>query len=278
MLSKEAIDTITATAIAASGAPLDTHVPAMLVPKGYELHKLEHLQARPARFRGAFNTHSIEAFAEYVKRHAAHDQSTGFIDQRAMKARVLFDLGTALYPGFGEHTAILELEQTAPYNAINCTVSRPLKQQQMIDFVEDWAPHITPRDQDGAPIAIPAAIDAIRRMHIETKGARDSEIGDFNTKRSALEEIEAKSKGRLPRSLEFTCIPYECLDPITIRQRISVLTGHDEPIFCLHWLNQASQSEAIAANFRDVLTDAIDGAVPLTLGTFAQYPYTTPAK
>jgi len=70
-------------------------------------------------------------------------------------------------------------------------------------------------------------------MRIETKGARDSEIGDFNTKRSAMEEIEAKSAGKLPGFVHFTCQPYDALDAITVRLRLSVLTGGDEPLFRL---------------------------------------------
>jgi len=269
-LSKEALDTITATAIAASGAPLDTHVPAILIPSGYSLKSTEHLQARPARFRGTFNTHAIDAFAQYVEQHASENQSAGFIDADDMAARVIFDLGTDEYPGHAEHTATLKLKPTAPLTAASNIVTGTLSQRGLSEWLEDWAPHLTPRAQDGKSITLPAAIDAIRRMRIETKGARENEIGDLNTKRSALEEIEAKSQGTLPFALVFHLIPYEGIAPIDVILRLSTLTGEDTPKFRLRWMQQERQIEQIASQFCELLNAKLGDTLPLTLGTFTK--------
>jgi len=271
-LSKDALDTITATAIAASGAPLDTHVPAILIPDGYSLKSTEYLQARPARFRGNFNTYSITAFADYVKKHARPGESAGFIDQNAMSAQVIFDLGNVEYPGHCNHTARLELVPSPPFQAADKINGAKLNQKDMIEWLEDWVPHITTIGRDGDLLPLPAAIDAIRRMRIETKGARENEVGDFNAKRSALEEIEAKSAGQLPGFVHFTCIPYDCIDAIIIRMRLSVLTdaNDDTPSFRLRWVEQEKQADRITESFREVLTDAIRDDVPLTRGTFSQ--------
>jgi len=270
-LSKDAIDTITATAIAASGVPLDTHVPAILVPKGYELVETEHLSARPSRFRGAFEPPRIDAFVHYVKNHNLIGESAGFAcdDAGTLTAKVIFDLGITGIPGHGNHIALLEPNRTAPFKAVHKIIDRKLTQQELSEWLEDWAPNIKTIDRDGEAIPLPAAIDAIRRMRIETKGHRESEFGDFNTKKSALEEIEAKSAGRLPGFVHFTCQPYDALDTITIRLRLSVLTGDDEPQFRLRWVNEGLQKEKIVDNFLAVLTDRLEGTVPITIGSFS---------
>jgi len=162
-LSKDALDTITATAIAASGAPLDTHVPAILVPQGYELNNLEHLQARPSRFRGTFKTYSVAAFVDYTKQHARHNESAGFIGDD-IKAEVIFDLGDTQSPGHGSHKARLELIPTAPFKAAEEIIVGKRSQQALAEWLEDWAPHITTIGRDGELIPLPAAIDAIKRQ------------------------------------------------------------------------------------------------------------------
>jgi len=268
-LSKDALDTITATAIAASGAPLDTHVPAILVPQGFDLKNLEHLQARPSRFRGAFKTYCVAAFVEYVKRHARTNESAGFIGDD-ITAGVIFDLGDAISPGHGGHTAKLILNPTAPFKAAEEVIDSKRSQQVLSEWLEDWAPYISVVDRDGELIPLPAAIDGIRRMRIETKGARDSDIGDFTAKKSAMEEIEAKSAGRLPGFVRFTCKPYDALDTITMNLRLSVLTGSDDPIFRLRWVNQGIQNEEIIENFRAMLAEKLGDTLPMTIGGFTK--------
>jgi len=268
-LSKDALDTITATAIAASGAPLDTHVPAILIPDGYALKNLEHLQARPSRFRGTFRTHHMDAFAEYVKQHARPNESAGFIGDD-MAAQAIFDLGNHPFPGHGNHTAYLELFPTAPFRAAQDINGKTLSQQALIEWLEDWAPCIHTVGAGAESIPLEAAIDAVRRMRLETKGARETEIGDFNAKRSAMEEIEAKSAGRLPVYVQFTCVPYECLNDAVIHFRLSVLTGEDVPRFRLRWVNQGPQTDHILHQFRDRLTEQLQDVLPITLGTFTK--------
>jgi len=271
-LSKDALDTITATAIAASGAPLDTHVPAILIPDGYSLETIENLQEHPARFRGRFTTHLISAFVHYVQTHTLRNQSAGFIEADRMLSNVIFDLGNALNPGHGEHTATLELKHTAPYSAVITATDdgRVFNQRDLTEWMEDWAPHIITYADYGDIIPFNAATAAIRRMRIETKGTRGNEIGDFSAKRSAMEEIEAKSADILPQVIDFTCIPYEHLPSITIHLRISVLTGETAPLFRLRWVNQERQQEQIAGEFLSLLSGELGGTLPMTIGAFSK--------
>jgi len=270
-LTKDALDTITATAIAASGVPLDTHVPAILVPDGYKVEKIEHLQARPARFRGHFSTHLISAFVSYVQQHARTTESAGFIEADGMLSNVIFDLGNTFNPGHGEHTATLKLKYTAPYSAlITATDGRVYNQRDLIEWLEDWAPHITLFANYGDIIQFNAATAAIRRMRIETKGVRENEIGDFTAKKSAMEEIEAKSADILPQCIDFTCIPYEHLPSTTSHLRISVLTGDAAPVFRLRWVNQKAQQEQIASEFLSLLSGELGDTLPITIGDFSK--------
>ena len=52
MLPVETLNQITATHAVANGKPLDTFVPAALVPDQYRVQVLEHLHSMRSRFRG----------------------------------------------------------------------------------------------------------------------------------------------------------------------------------------------------------------------------------
>jgi len=269
-LSKDALDTIIDAAVVANGGlSLDTATPAILVPNGYSVKPLEHLHARPARFRGHFHTSVIADFASYVKQHAT-GESAGFVDPDSMKAHVLFDLGSAKLPGHIEHHAALQLKPTAEYAALIQASSSVFTQRELTDWIEDWAPQITAKTATGDDMSLVTAIDSIRRMRIEAKSERGSEVSDVGAKRSAIEEIEAKSQGELPYGFTFNCTPYHNLNPITARLRLSVLTGDDKLKFRLRWMQREAQQQEIADDFRDTLRSELDGTIPLTLGTFTK--------
>jgi len=73
----------------------------------------------------------------------------------------------------------------------------------------------------------------------------------------------------LPGFFHFTCQPYDALEEITIRLRLSVLTGEDEPQFRLRWVNAELQKDQIVDNFLEVLTDQLQDTLPITIGRFS---------
>ncbi|WP_313135622.1 DUF2303 family protein [Stutzerimonas nitrititolerans] len=268
-LPKDTAQLIIANALAAAGEQIETSGHTLAVqPEGVKLVNLEKYQAIRDRFRGALSTHALADFARYVEQHPADDiKPHGFIDQDRMACTVIFNLGTEAYAGHGDDTATLTLKPTAAYKAMCGVAGQKLVQQALAEFLEDWAPNITAYAGD-EKLNIVQAITGIRKMTIKATSQRDSNVGDFNHTRSAMDEIEARSQETLPTRFEFAAVPFEGLQPATINLRLSVITGSDAPILKLRWVAEEAQREEFAREFKGVLEQQVGGFVPLTIGTF----------
>ncbi len=272
-LSKEAIQHIESQAVIAAAKPItiDGGATVTVLPEGIRLQPLEQFQPLRDRFRGAMATHSIQDFANYVAGHEIDEAATveqrGFIDQDAMRATVIFNLGTPGAAGHGDDTATLTLKPTAAYAAMQGIVGKPHSQQALAEWLEDWLPNLQAKAGE-ADLPMLQAINAVRRMVIKATSQRDSNVGDFSSSRSAMDEIEAKSQDTLPSAFIFTTVPFEGLQPAHITLRLSVITGRDEPMLKLRWVGEEAQREEFAREFKAVLEQEVGGFVPLTIGTF----------
>lgn len=271
-LSKEAIQHIESQAIIAAAKPIviDGGTSVAVLPEAVSLRSLEQYQPLRDRFRGTLRTHSLRDFTKYV---AAHDNANqprpgGFIDQDAMSATVIFNLGEPDHAGHGDDTATLTLKPTAAYSALQGVVGRALGQKELAEWLEDWLPNLEAQYGE-TTLQMLQAINAVRRMVIKATSQRDSNVGDFSASRSAMDEIEAKSQDTLPSAFIFTTVPFEGLDVADIKLRLSVITGRDEPLLKLRWVGEEAQREAFAQEFKDVLEQEVGGLVPLTIGTFS---------
>lgn len=271
MFDNQALQTIIANAIAAANQTIETsgHMLAV-VPKDITLHNLEQYQISRDRFRGALRTHSLPDFASYVARHTTDESKpAGFVDQDGMSATVLFNLGTTAEPGHGDDCATLTLKPTAAYVALQAIVGKAMNQQALAEFLEDWMPYLVAgAGEETLPML--AAINAVRRMSIKATSTQSSEVGDLSARRSAMDEIEARSLETMPTTFIFTTRPYEPLEPASITLRVSVITGRDEPQLKLRWVGEEAQRESFADEFKRVLDSAVGGLVPLTIGTYQQ--------
>jgi len=212
------------------------------------------LDTCPPGVRGEFKTFHVDSFVQYVKQHARPGESAGFIGDE-YTATVIFDLGNT-----SSHTARLKLEQTTPFVALHQVIDTNLTQQKLSEWLEDWAPHVSIyRDNDEIPL-YQAIYDIYTVCHprIETKGERESESGDPNAKRIF----------RFPEHVLFTCKPYDALEEVTFRLRLSVVIK-DERILRLNWVDARRQKEMMIDNFRTLLTARLKGTVPLIIGNFS---------
>jgi uncharacterized protein YfdQ (DUF2303 family) len=268
-LTKDALQHIQDLALAASANPVsvDGCADVVALPESVQLANLERFKLGRDRFRGMLKTHAIPDFTRYVERQAVGSGAAGFIDQDAMSATVIFNLGGPSSAGHGDDTATLTLKPTAAYSAVLAIVGRKLSQQELAEWMEDWAPHIQAMAGD-EKLPIAQAINGIRKMTLKATSQRDSAVGDFSASRSAMDEIEAKSQDVLASALCFTTVPFEGLQPATLSLRLSVLTSSETPVLKLRWVGEETQREEFAREFQGVLEREVGGLVPLTLGTF----------
>lgn len=266
-LSKEAIQLITDTALEATGKPLDTMVPTVVLPESARVIDLEKYQAMRSRFRGIFSTHSLADFSAYVTDRAAA-AARGFINQDEMSCALIFNLGDVNEPGHADDRAVLKLKASAGYKAVQAIAGERLAQKDLSDWIEDWHQYLTPVDDAGTPIPIAKAIAAVRTITIKATSESETTVGDTSASRSAMDQIEARSKETLPAALQFHIVPFEGLTEQQITLRISVITSGSMPVLKLRWVGEEVQREEIAQEFKTVLQQKIGSKAALSLGAF----------
>lgn len=267
-LTKEAIQLITDTALEATGKALPTFTPTAVLPEGAKVLDLEKYQALRSRFRGTFSTHSLADFSAYVV-DRAKEGAHGFINQDDMSCVLLFNLGTTAVPGHADDRSILKLKATAGYTAVQKVAGERLAQKDLSDWIEDWHQYLTPVDDAGNPIPVAKAIAAVRTITVKATSESETTVGDTSASRSAMDQIEARSKETLPAALLFNVIPFEGLTEQQITLRISVITSGAQPVLKLRWVGEEVQREDIAQEFKAVLEQKISGAAKLSLGSFS---------
>lgn len=265
--SKEAIQLITDTALEATGKKLETLVPTVVMPDSAKIIDLERFQAGRSRFRGTYNTHSLNDFGVYVVERAAPG-ARGFINQDEMSCVLLFNLGTAEAPGHADDRAVLKLKPTAGYTAAQSIGGRAISQKDLSDWIEDWHQYLTPVDEAGNAISVAKAIAAVRTITIKASSESETTVGETSASRSAMDQIEARSKETLPVSLQFHTVPFEGLTEQQVTLRLSVITSGAVPVLKLRWVGEEVQREDIAQEFKAVLQHSIGEAAVLSLGAF----------
>lgn len=266
-LTKEAIQLITDTALEATGKSLDTFTPTAVLPEGAKVLDLEKYQEGRSRFRGTYSTHSLADFSTYVT-DRAEPGARGFINQDEMSCVLLFNLGDTAAPGHADDRAVLKLKATAGYTAAQAIVVNRLAQKDLSDWIEDWHQYLTPVDEAGSAIPVARAIAAVRTITVKATSESETTVGDTSASRSAMDQIEARSKETLPAALLFNVIPFEGLTEQQITLRISVITSGAVPVLKLRWVGEEVQREAIAEEFKAVLEEKIGTAATLSLGSF----------
>ena len=266
-LTKDAIQLITDTALEANGKKLETLVPTVVLPESSKVIDLEKFQAGRSRFRGTYSTHSLADFGTYVVERA-EPGARGFIDQDAMSCVLLFNLGTSGEPGHADDRAVLKLKPTAGYTAAQQIGGRGISQKDLSDWIEDWHQYLTPVDEAGNAIPVAKAIAAVRTITIKASSESETTVGETSASRSAMDQIEARSKETLPVSLQFSTVPFEGLTEQVITLRLSVITSGSQPVLKLRWVGEEVQREDIAQEFKAVLQGQIGSSASLSLGAF----------
>jgi uncharacterized protein YfdQ (DUF2303 family) len=233
--------------------------PAVAIPAGVSLESIESLMPLRNSYRFGFSTKSIESFIEYNKEF---DQlgAKCFVDSTQVTARTIFDLGTKEAPLHQLHTASIKLVKTAAYAALLEKDGDKLSQKQAAEFLEDWADNLTVYDSESQRIPLMTAAKRLREITIEQVRNAEFKVSDMSEKMSAFEQIEAKNAETIPAVFNFVCEPYHGLSKREFTMRLSIITGDDKPKIGLRIVRLEQQQEDIAEEFKDLLTERLDGA------------------
>jgi len=273
-LEKDAIQHIEQQAIDADGrrqAALPENTIAL--PSDYKVHDLQQYEAFRRRFAGTFSTSSVLDFVDYVQANTSEGgrKVDGFIDPNALKCTVFFNLGDAADPGHADWRAQLALQATPLFASLLSVNGAGMDQRALTDWLEDWQNNVTPflsLSNDVPYGNLAKAITAIREITIKQAAESTNKVGDFDASRTAMEQIEAKSRGELPAGFVVSCEPYAGLPVRQFIVRMSVRTGGDKPVLVLRVLQLEVEREAIAQDFKALLRSKLANHADLVLGTF----------
>lgn len=265
MISKEAISQLQNDATAAALLAV-SNGQATIIPQDYQLLDIEKYAATPRRFRGKFETGSINDFIRYANDNKQPDSGL-FISDCGRKAKLIVDHGTPEAPKHGNHIALLTLKSTSAYDALLSQNGCKTTQQALAEWIEEWGEHIAIEDADGQTMSIAQATASIRKIEIKSKGERDFEEEEGMRKVSAMEQIEAKMRGQQPKTLRFTCVPFEGFGPIQAEIRLAVIASKDAPILSTRIIRLEALKESVNQQFKQILSEGIRD-IPTYVGNF----------
>lgn len=76
-----------------------------------------------------------------------------------------------------------------------------MSQKELSDWIEDWHQYLTPMDDEGKAMLVSKAIAAVRTITAKASSESETTVGDTSASRSAMDQIEARSKETLPAAL-----------------------------------------------------------------------------
>jgi uncharacterized protein YfdQ (DUF2303 family) len=255
MFTKEALEHLESKLSAQNIAPIEGMA---VLPNTHKLVSAEAFQAFRNRYRGELQTESLNGFTDYVNQlndDPGAEKAKLFVSKKQMSAKAFFNLGTQAFPGHGDHYALLVMKPRAEYQAATAMNGAKPTQRTLAEWFEDYADYIEAFDNEGIQMTAVQAAYAVRNLNLETLSNLESTLGNTGHTVSMMDKVEAKSKGRIPTEIAFTCVPYDGMDEKLIRLRLVTAGAKDESLFRLRIVGFELLEEAIAEDFCQLLEE-----------------------
>ena len=244
---------------------------AAALPTEFHLHDLEKFLRTRRRMRGHMKTSSLDAFADFVGRHAEPGAAV-FVNAERMDATAVLNLGDRSAPGHADMLATLSAKWTAAMAAMKRACAQPLTQQAAAEFLEDWRDMVECVSDTGAILPTAKTIAGLRKLTIETMRKLESDQQQLRATTSAFEDVQAKSVETLPTAIVFECEPSVFLSKRRFYLRLGIQTGGKEPTIMLRLAMAEQHEQDMAEEMRMKIAEALDAEggqpVPMLLGTY----------
>jgi len=266
-MNAEAIQRIEQLSQAAHHLPM-MHIEAVLAPQGATVVSLEHLGEHPARLRQTFKTERIKDFVAYILAADGGNQPTVYVAPQGNAATAIIDHGNEELPGWGSHRAELALVKTREYQALETLCAKPRSQQDLIDYLEDWAKDgFVECLVSGEEVSASAAIAAVRRVELKASASSTHEQDNFAASRTALEQIEARgASNALPGHVKLMAPVYVGTNQRDIFARISVRETEGKPAFGIRIMQLDALTESVAREVEETLVSAFGDEASVFVG------------
>ena len=273
MFDKDAIkelaqaEAITAAAKAVAGS-FEADKAIVALPSEFTVHDLEKNLPLRRRARGIMTTSSVAPFAEYVEQHKEPGAAV-FVDQDAMTAVAVLNLGTPDQPGHADNIAKMVAKRLAAFTALlQHANGGGLAQAKAAEFMEDW-PGYFKFFKDAGEITAGQAIAAVRKLTIEAMRKLEATEQQLSATRSAFESVSATSTEPLPTTIYFNCVPYHGLKERQFVLRLGVLTSSKDPAIVLRIVNKEQHDEEMAAELAVLVDSSLTASgVPVMVGKY----------
>ncbi len=236
-----------------------------LVPDGMALRSTQEFGEVATHYVQSFVTSSIPDFIEYNEKFGS-EHATCFVDSDEMKARTIFDLGEPLTPGHKKHDARFVTKQTAAFTDLLDIVNQNLSQKKAAEFIESWGDIIKVSSVSGSMPTAEAA-KSIRDMTIDSARSVSSQVSDFGAKMSAMEEIEARNKDKIPAEFVFSCVPFWGFESRKILVKISIITGEEKPMLNFRVFLKEKLMEDLGEELKEIFVNGLqESGIDLFIG------------
>ena len=270
-MEQTAIEKISQLAIAAQGTMpinVDGSASIAILPADFKVHSLEQFNQQRDRFRGRFSTLAIAAFIAYVSDRGVKGIKSFISTKNGLSAETIFNIGDEVAPGHGDDTARLNLEKTPEFEALISIDGSRFSQQNLIDWLDDWADFVKPY-AGTEQVTAEKALRAIRNVKIGRSRDVDSDVRDMGHKLSVTEAAEAEGvSADLPTHFILTTESYKGLPVEDIKISFRISTKDDVPTFVLRFVGRDAHNQLRADQFTEILESEL-----ADLGSFYQGSY-----
>jgi uncharacterized protein YfdQ (DUF2303 family) len=175
-------------------------------------------------------------------------------------------------PGHCDWRAEVTLKKLAAYDALLKANTATFNQEGAVEFVEDWAHCIAGvgfKEDKESTMGAPKVIQGFQKLTLTQKSEQTSEAIAHSRTRSAMEEVDAKSRGLLPHRLIFTTAPYLDFEEREFQLRVQVSTSDKGPVIKFRLIAKERTDEEIGEEFKKLLSSMLaDSQKLLVAGSF----------
>lgn len=238
--------------------------PAVVLPDGYKIVELDHLNESPNHFKDHRKFGDLDEWSRYLTDNIQSDggenssDAVCFIDADNMQANATLDRGTPSDPAHCFHKADLYLKPTPENLALDEIDSRSSDQQSLAEWVEDWAHCITGVDTEGKEMNAKQIAHSFRKVTVKATATSENESGDFNQSRSVLEKIEASNQERQAAYVEMNFKPFDDLNFYNFTLRVSITGKGGEPRITLRCVGLEMIKREMAQEFKKLVNMRLD--------------------
>lgn len=222
------------------------------------------------RKTGEYRTANVADFVRFIKDETTPEQCKIFVDDDAMSATAYLNYGhDGFEQGKLDYKAAVNLRKTPVFDKLVSLHYNTISQQQLIDFLTDYAPLLHPINAQEDDISIGNAISSLRQVTIDETKNSINEVQNFGETRSTFEKVQARAANdTMPVMFHISDACYQSLPKTDITMRIVIHAKDGKPYFKL-MINAIDLLQLERAEtFVKMINDDLAGEFDVLLGGF----------